>query len=100
MTQKICAAYSGSRRRSAHSPLAAHIAAGRVKPPFALKSPVDDRKLALGAVIRRTHMSTANRITANELMYRPNRRKFLSYLSGAPALTALTGAGLLSSQTA
>jgi hypothetical protein len=33
-------------------------------------------------------------------MCRPNRRKFLSYLSGAPALTALTGAGLFSSQTA
>ncbi|HEY1494791.1 MAG TPA: vanadium-dependent haloperoxidase [Candidatus Solibacter sp.] len=33
-------------------------------------------------------------------MCRPNRRKFLSYLGAAPTLSALTGAGLLSSQSA
>ena len=45
-------------------------------------------------------MSTANGITVDELLYRSNRRKFLSYLGGAPGLGAFTGAGLLSSHTA
>ena len=43
-------------------------------------------------------MSTANKITAGEIMRRANRRTFLSYLGAAPALTAFAGAGLLSSQ--
>jgi hypothetical protein len=33
-------------------------------------------------------------------MHGPNRRKFLSYLGAAPALTSFAGAGLLSSQSA
>jgi hypothetical protein len=45
-------------------------------------------------------MSTANQITAGEFMWRTNRRKFLRYLSAAPAFTAFAGAGLLSSQSA
>ena len=45
-------------------------------------------------------MPTTNRITAGELTYRTNRRKFLSCLSAAPALTAFAGAGLLSSSSA
>ena len=44
-------------------------------------------------------MSTANKIKA-ELMRRPNRRNFLSYLSAAPALTSFAGVGLVSSQSA
>jgi hypothetical protein len=44
-------------------------------------------------------MSTANKITAGELVWRTNRRTFLSYLGAAPALTAFAGAGLLSSQS-
>src|SRR5215467_9155475 len=38
--------------------------------------------------------------TAGEVMHRTNRRKFLSYLGAAPALTAFAGAGLLSSPSA
>jgi hypothetical protein len=45
-------------------------------------------------------MSTANQITAGESMWRTNRRKFLRYLSGAPAFTAFAGVGLLSRQSA
>jgi hypothetical protein len=45
-------------------------------------------------------MSTGNKITADEVMYRTNRRTFLSYLGAAPTLTAFAGAGLLSAQTA
>ncbi|MBV9036086.1 MAG: vanadium-dependent haloperoxidase [Acidobacteriaceae bacterium] len=45
-------------------------------------------------------MSTAKQITAGEFMRPANRRKFLSYLSAAPALTAFTGAGLVSSPSA
>ena len=45
-------------------------------------------------------MSTANKLTAGEIVSRTNRRTFLSYLSAAPALTAFSGAGLLSTQTA
>jgi hypothetical protein len=45
-------------------------------------------------------MSTANRITTGEPSCRPNRRKFLGYLGAAPTLTALTGAGLLSTPSA
>src|SRR6516225_6770302 len=45
-------------------------------------------------------MSTADRIAAGELMGPANRRKFLSYLSAAPALTAFAGVGLLSSPSA
>jgi hypothetical protein len=45
-------------------------------------------------------MSTANRITAGELIEPANRRKFLSYLSAAPALRAFAGAGFLSSPSA
>ena len=44
-------------------------------------------------------MSTANKITAGELMWRSNRRRFLSYLGAAPAVTAFAGAGLLSTQS-
>ena len=44
-------------------------------------------------------MSTANKITADELLSRTNRRRFLSYLGAAPTLTAFAGAGLLSSQS-
>jgi hypothetical protein len=44
-------------------------------------------------------MST-NEISADELMWRSNRRKFLSYLGAAPTLTALAGAGLVSSPSA
>ena len=45
-------------------------------------------------------MSTANQITAGEPVWRSNRRKFLSYLGAAPALTAFAGVGLLSSPRA
>jgi len=45
-------------------------------------------------------MSTANNITAGEVMNRTNRRTFLSYLGAAPAVTAFAGAGLLSSPSA
>src|SRR5215831_13656411 len=45
-------------------------------------------------------MSTANKITADEGMYRTDRRKFLSYLGAAPTLTAFAGVGLLSTQSA
>lgn len=45
-------------------------------------------------------MSTVNQIPASEVMYRTNRRTFLSYLGGAPTLTAVTGAGVLSSHVA
>jgi hypothetical protein len=45
-------------------------------------------------------MSTANQITVGELMGPANRRKFLSYLGAAPALTAFAGVGLLSSPRA
>ena len=42
-------------------------------------------------------MSTANQPT---VMCGPNRRKFLSYLGAAPAVTSFAGAGLLSSPSA
>jgi len=46
-------------------------------------------------------MSKTNQITAAELQSRVNRRKFLSYLGAAPALTAVAGAaGLVSSPIA
>ena len=45
-------------------------------------------------------MSKATHTTADELRNWTNRRKFLSYLSAAPALTAFAGAGLLSSPSA
>ena len=45
-------------------------------------------------------MSTTNKFTAGEPMYRTNRRAFLSYLGAAPTLTAFAGAGLLSSSRA
>jgi hypothetical protein len=45
-------------------------------------------------------MSKTDQITAAEQQWRPNRRKFLSYLGAAPTLTALTGAGLLSTPSA
>src|SRR5689334_9513062 len=45
------------------------------------------------------YMSTANKITADELLSRTNRRTFLSYLGAAPTLTAYAGAGFLSSQS-
>src|SRR5260370_23474520 len=45
-------------------------------------------------------MSTANKITAGELMWRTNRRTFLSYLGAAPTLTRFAGAGLLSTESA
>jgi hypothetical protein len=45
-------------------------------------------------------MSTGNRVTAGELIYRTDRRRFLSYLGAAPAFTAFAGAGLLSSPSA
>jgi hypothetical protein len=43
-------------------------------------------------------MSTANEIRADEVIG-TNRRRFLSYLGAVPALTAFTGAGLLSSSS-
>jgi hypothetical protein len=46
------------------------------------------------------YMSTANHITAGELMRRTDRRRFLSYLSAAPAFPSFAGAGLLSCQSA
>lgn len=45
-------------------------------------------------------MSTTNHVTAGEVIHGPNRRKFLSYLGAAPTLTAVAGAGLLSSPSA
>jgi hypothetical protein len=45
-------------------------------------------------------MSTANKLTAGEIVCRTNRRTFLSYLGAAPTLTAFAGAGLLSTQSA
>ena len=45
-------------------------------------------------------MSKAKQSTSVELTGRANRRRFLSYLSAAPALTALGGAGLFSSRSA
>ena len=45
-------------------------------------------------------MSTANRITAGELMEPANRRRFLSFLGAAPTLAAFAGAELLSSPSA
>jgi len=45
-------------------------------------------------------MSTANKITAGEPVWRTNRRTFLSYVGAARTLTAFAGAGLLSTQTA
>ena len=45
-------------------------------------------------------MSTANKITAGELVNQTNRRTFLSFLGTAPTLTAFAGAGLLSSTSA
>jgi hypothetical protein len=45
-------------------------------------------------------MSTANNITAGEVMNRTNRRTFLSYLGATPAVTAFAGAGLFSSPSA
>ena len=45
-------------------------------------------------------MSIANQTPASKILYRTNRRTFLSYLGAAPTLTAFTGAGVLSSQVA
>jgi len=45
-------------------------------------------------------MSKPNQITAGELIHGPNRRRFLGYLSAAPTLTGLAGAGLVSSRSA
>ena len=44
-------------------------------------------------------MPTANKITADELLSRTNRRTFLSCLGAVPTLTAYAGAGFLSSQS-
>src|SRR5215467_10873365 len=45
-------------------------------------------------------MSKANQVTMRKIMWRANRRTFLSYLGSAPMVTAFAGTGLLSTEAA